>query len=1093
MAQPEAPQPVPADPLGQSDAGDGETEVWRPCSADHNLTVSLAPGPPGNKQPDQDLDLHMGWDRFENFILAVSQRVLGLKGVKFRRYGVQGQTQHGIDLAGREPDGNYTVVQCKDHETFTAGNLRDAVETFAAGTRPFGSSRFIVATSASTLKTQLADELDTLQTTYPELELALWGAEQINDYLRPQGDVVARFWTRETATTWCTGAPLPGVPVPLPDRQEQAEKILLGPLKTKDFAPLLQEANAQQSTAPAEAARLYGDLANRLSSAGFGGHAVTMHTKQLEALVSAGLIDQAADLAAHLAVTALHFGDRGQPRSLAHRIEKLARDAVASKTEHAARTERHAQLVRAAMHGALHPLGDFGALQAALEARVDETPVYQPLLVLFLAENLLASESAQLQSLDTLIGTALALAQKQPIEGLPEDTVIRLRLMRAEYNPTERAELQNLARRHLLPGRHTSLISAREARRCALESRAEEATECWRDAVYSAIHCGLPQDAADWLYAIRAVNAQYGPFPSHIDDEHRLAQSLRATGTGRLLNRVRDPKEQALSALVGEKPVEAVLSARRWLADAAITGSWAGEFDALEFLAGLYRDSSEPARAASYFQRAGKAKKLKSLASAVGDLLLPIGPLSAVPWWMAYARAAHIEAQADLIDDDSAGALLGELTGLAKRGRAGELVDSPLRNLTSQATRSACGLAARGTPVQALELLELLAPDVPRGPNQYRHSDDGHAAACLHIATTHPSLAMKALTRLFDLADGGAQTALGLVADTKTLQFLTGQADSAKQPGSSPDVLSASEQSELRNRVARLDDAGQYLADVARCQIDPTHPTTRQRAAQARDRILQRPQPEPGHAELGSQLVSDSYLASCLDEDDRKSCLEKIMAIASDAREVSGTRQDALTGALNLVIGLPASTQEQTFRATKSFVLGEQNSSYLDDEVTGTPHPLSSFKVSMGPASLRGHALKLAHASATTIEERLWVRDQAVALLHSEEPSDLQAAAVTFSRLSQDVASGIDANSLAAHSHPGVRQAGAVLSLQQPTRYRDAAMRLAHDSDFRVRRTLAEAAIQAAPEAAGLTSAILELLGHDPRYSIRRATTGIYS
>jgi hypothetical protein len=37
--------------------------------------------------------------------------------------------------------------------------------------------------------------------------LDLWGAEQINRHLRRNADIVAQFWTRETAATFCTGAP----------------------------------------------------------------------------------------------------------------------------------------------------------------------------------------------------------------------------------------------------------------------------------------------------------------------------------------------------------------------------------------------------------------------------------------------------------------------------------------------------------------------------------------------------------------------------------------------------------------------------------------------------------------------------------------------------------------------------------------------------------------------------------------------------------------------------------------------------------------------------------------------------------------------
>ncbi|WP_244317341.1 hypothetical protein [Streptomyces bauhiniae] len=1067
----------------------GAEEPWKPSGNDANLSASPEPGKSGNVPPGEDLDLHIGWDRFESLVLALLRGVLGLRGVKFRRYGVQGQAQHGIDLAGREPDGHYTVIQCKEYKTFTAGDLRDAVTVFATGRRPFGAHHLIIATSAATQSTQVAEELARLQDLHHDLELDLWGAEQINDHLRTQGDVVARFWTRETAATFCTGAPQPGVPVPLPDRQEQAERILVGPLRTNDVAPVLRQADSLRSTAPEQSARLYGELADRLHDEGFRGHAVTMRGKQLDALVAARLVDQAIELAAHLAVTALHFGDRVEPRMLQRRIEGLTADAVRSGEQPSAGAQRHARLVSSAVRSVLHPLGVFHALRAALEAPSAEEPAYQPLLVLLLAEHLLASDPAQLQDLETLIDTAIAHAAEQPIARVTEDAVIRLRLVRAEYDPAERAELKRLARRHLVPGRHAALINAREARRCALEGRPEEALEGWRDAVYDAIHAEMTEDAASWLYAVRAVNAQYGPLTSALDDEHRLAQALRATGRGRLLDRMRSFREHALSARVKDKPVEAVLSARRWLTDTVITGDWASEFEALEFLGDLYRDSHEPSLAAQYYQRAGTAKKLTELAGSTGDLMLPLGPLADAPWWVLRARGAIVEAQADLIDDDSAGTLLTELTALAERGRSGELMDSPFGNLTHQATRSACVLAGRGTQEQATALLQLLAPDVPRDPQHYRHSDDSHATACVTIAKAHPGAAMPALTRLFDLAEAGAHKALQLVVDDEVISLVAAPEERTEPVMASVarEALTEEAMAELRARVGRLDDNGLYLADVARSLADPGHPAVLQRAEQARDRILRRPDPVPGVAEFGTRLVSDSYLVRCLDTEVRTACLDKLMAVASDAGEVAASRRDALIGARNLVADLSADVRCRVFDTAKAFVLGGRDGSYLDDEVTGTPHPLSAFKVFNGSASLRGEALLLASVSATSPEAHAWVRDQAIGLLTSKDSGDLHCAALTLSWLTGDIAAEVDANLMAAHHHAGVRQASAVLCLRHPARYRDAAMRLAEDGEYRVRRTLAEAAAHADPEDSGTATTVLEVLARDARHSVRAA------
>ncbi|MEW1828280.1 hypothetical protein [Streptomyces sp. NPDC088196] len=1067
----------------------GGEDPWESWNTDPNLSASPEPGTAGNVPPGGDLDLHIGWDRFERLVLALSRGVLGLRGVKFRRYGTQGQAQYGIDLAGREPDGNYTVVQCKDHQVFTVGDLRAAVEAFTSGRRPFGAHRLIIATSAATQSTQVVDELARLQDANSDLELDLWGSEQINEYLRFQGDVVARFWTRETATTFCTGAPPQGVPVPLPDRQEQAERILVGPLQTNDVAPILRRAETHRATAPEESARLYGELAERLDDAGFRGHAVTMRGKQLDALVDAQLVDEAIDLAAHLAVVALHFGDRDEPRTLMHRIERLTADGKASGQTQTALTQRHLELVGAAVRSVLHPLGHFAALRAALQAPATEEPIYQPLLVLLLVEHLLALDPGRLENLDELITVAVTRAGTEPTARVAEDAVIRLRLVRAEYDSAERTELKRLARHHRVSGRHAALINAREARRCALEGRVEEAIENWRDAVYDAIHAGMVEDAADWLYAIRAVNAQYGPLTSLIDDEHRLAQALRATGTGRLLDRVRSFREHALSAKVNDKPVEAALSARRWLADAVATGDWASEFGALDFLGDLYRESHEPSLAAEYYQRAGRAKKLKELATTVGDLVLPLGPLSDAPWWVLHCRATIVEAQADLIADETARDLLGELTALAERARAGEVADSPFHNLTHQATRSACALAARGTREQALAVLDLLAPDVPRGPNQYHHSDDCHASACVAIARTHGDIGVTALTRLFDLADGRAQKALELVVDDQVISLLQARhAQTEPRAGSvAPGGLAEDDLVRLRTRVGRLDDNGLYLADVARALIEPDHVAVRERAEQARTRIVRRPAPTPGVAQLGTRLVSDSYLVGKLGEESRSECLDKLMNIANDVREVSMARKDALIGVRNLVVDLPVDVHRQVFGAARDFVAGGQDGSYLDDQLTGTPHPLSSFKLSAGSASLRGEALLLAAASATTPEEHAWVRQQAIGLLSSEDPAHLHAAAVALSRLSEGIAADVDADLLAAHRHINVRQACAVLCLRHPDRYRDTAMRLAKDSEHRVRQTLAEAAAQADPKRSETARVVLELLARDPRHSVRVA------
>ena len=181
-----------------------------------------------------------------------------------------------------------------------------------------------------------------------------------------------------------------------------------------------------------------------------------------------------------------------------------------------------------------------------------------------------------------------------------------------------------------------------------------------------------------------------------------------------------------------------------------------------------------------------------------------------------------------------------------------------------------------------------------------------------------------------------------------------------------------------------------------------------------------------------------------------------------------------------------AETKQSVFADSMPFVLGEQDGSHLDD-LTGTPHPLSWAKISMGTASLRGAGLHLAVNAAVTTEQQEWTRDQATQMLGCDEIADVHAAAAALVQLPQEVTQEVDVSLLAAHLHFGVRQAAAVLAARQPGRHRDTAMRLTADRDARVRRVLAETASRAPADPSGTLTTVLESLVTDTRHSVRSA------
>ena len=132
---------------------------WLDVFGDPKLSSPPTPGAPGHVPPGGDLDLNIGWSRFEHLLVFVAEAILGLAGVKFRRYGIPGQAQQGIDLSGRRADGAYVVVQCKDYKQFTVASLNAAVKRFVEGERPFGATHLIIAVSCKASSTQLENEL----------------------------------------------------------------------------------------------------------------------------------------------------------------------------------------------------------------------------------------------------------------------------------------------------------------------------------------------------------------------------------------------------------------------------------------------------------------------------------------------------------------------------------------------------------------------------------------------------------------------------------------------------------------------------------------------------------------------------------------------------------------------------------------------------------------------------------------------------------------------------------------------------------------------------------------------------------------------
>lgn len=179
--------------------------------ADRLITPDVSSLPPPVTPKVGDLPLRSsGWKAFERLMVAVVRDVHGWKDV--REYGVHGQNQHGIDLfgyvdAGTEAahsDMRVLTCQCKDVAEFNARDLREVVEKFKKGYRPFGSTYLAVAVSCDVNSTPIQEELHELRLKNPDLTIELWGHRQICEQLEDENRIVRRFFGEEWERAFCT-------------------------------------------------------------------------------------------------------------------------------------------------------------------------------------------------------------------------------------------------------------------------------------------------------------------------------------------------------------------------------------------------------------------------------------------------------------------------------------------------------------------------------------------------------------------------------------------------------------------------------------------------------------------------------------------------------------------------------------------------------------------------------------------------------------------------------------------------------------------------------------------------------------------------
>ena len=168
-------------------------------------------------------ELH--WEDFERLCLRLLLQdseifhgvatgpVEGLAEPVARLYGQRGQAQFGIDVYARDLPAlgeapthrKYICLQSRRVQEVGASILKSTVEKFLNGHWADVTKKFIYATSASLISTQLSDEIESLADllTTQSIEFSIWDQEALSLRLKHNPELVDDFFGRHWVNRFC--------------------------------------------------------------------------------------------------------------------------------------------------------------------------------------------------------------------------------------------------------------------------------------------------------------------------------------------------------------------------------------------------------------------------------------------------------------------------------------------------------------------------------------------------------------------------------------------------------------------------------------------------------------------------------------------------------------------------------------------------------------------------------------------------------------------------------------------------------------------------------------------------------------------------
>jgi hypothetical protein len=828
-----------------------------------------------------------------------------------------------------------------------------------------------------------------------------------------------------------------------------ADAMLRGPVAHLGLAQQLDDADGKLETDPAEAAGIYGVIADKLQGSAYASHAARIRARQADAFRSAGDNTKAVTAELALMIEALSSGDPGRALATAHK-HGLQQPGVPGPL---ARASSALAALAAYEHD---PNATLDSVASAFDSTEPGDP-YRILTAALLAEHAVAAGRA-----DIVQQRAAALIDIAGTTGWDEagrlaDARLRACIADAEqdWEPLARTARTNY------PPRVAALLLARHGRHLAMTQHPQAAIDRYNDAIEKATEAGTFADAADWQYAIRLIRISYSIGTlADLDEPHRLAQASQAAGDDSVMPSPAPALDLVLSDLLDSRLPDALAALRRYRRRAVALADWRAEREAGTRLGDVYAAAGEPITAIRHYIASGENEQLTKIAGQLPEEPLPLpvpADLAGMPPWERAASYVIAGSAADLLTDDEAAAwaaaTLDEFTPTP-----------PLPSLTVspglEAIKAFGYLAGAITEEQARRFLDHADPWVEREPNHYRHTDPAHAEALVRIAAAHPALRQDAVN----------QMCRALIADQRMAEIVLNAGTGSLR--AEPAIVSA-----VCAKSAR--DGNMYAAlaiIVAGADPAPAAP-----AAQKMLDAVTRPRAHvPGLIEFAGGWQEAATLTRALPPADRAQLAGAMTAVLTDTDEPAWNRQLALAALATVGRHLSDPDRDRFFPIALQAARGGLEGSSDDDSLPSGQ--LDRFRVVTGEPAFRFGGLLAASALANTPDHYESVIDLAYELMPTASPHQANRLASALALLPEAGRALLDPRSLAAHESDWIRALAAALWCTADGPRPQVGRRLAADPSGTVRRSLASH-LPDKPQYEDLRNK----LRHDIRRSVRTA------